>query len=143
MTRPISTMLLLTAAAALASCDTLRADPNHVVGVWGGPHVGLALQGGLGDVEFDCASGTIDEPLYPGPGGSFSLKRTYRAGAPGPVRVGQIFRSQSAVYSGRVTAGSARNAPREMTLRVTLEDGTDIGPFSLTEGGQPQLTRCL
>lgn len=142
MTRLVSTMLLLAAAGALGSCDTLRADPNHVVGIWGGPHIGLALQGGLADAEFDCASGTIDDPLYPGPDGSFSLKGTYRTGAPGPVKVGQIFRSQGAVYSGRISAGPA-NSARVMTLHVALEDGTTLGPFTLTEGSPPQLTRCL
>jgi hypothetical protein len=29
-----------------------------------------------------------------------------------------------------------------MTLNVTLEDGTPIGPFTLAEGTPPQITRC-
>jgi hypothetical protein len=29
-----------------------------------------------------------------------------------------------------------------MVLRVALEDGTTLGPFTLTEGAPPQLTRC-
>jgi hypothetical protein len=136
-------MLLAAGSLALASCSTLEGKPANVVGVWGGPHVGLEFQGGLADVQFDCASGTIDDPLYPGANGSFSLKGTYRTGTPGPVRVGQFFKSQGAVYSGQVTAGAAKNGPREMTLHVALDDGTNIGPFSLTEGAQPQLTRCL
>jgi hypothetical protein len=57
--------------------------------------------------------------------------------------VGQIFRSQDAVYSGRVTAGSAKNSRRVMTLQIALEDGTALGPFTLTEGSPPQVTRCL
>ncbi len=141
--RQVSTMLLAAGSLALVSCSTLEGKPANVVGVWGGPHAGLEFQGGLADVQFDCASGTIDDPLYPGPNGSFSLKGTYRTGTPGPVRVGQFFKSQSAVYSGQVTAGAAKNAPRTMSLNVTLEDGTSLGPFNLTEGASPQLTRCL
>lgn len=144
MMRRISKFLLLGAAAAApVSCDTAQVMGNHVVGMWGGPHAGLDLQGGLGDAEFDCAAGTIDDPLYPGPDGTFSLKGSYRAGAPGPVKVGQIFRSQGAVYSGRVSSGPGKNSPRVMTLQIALDDGTSLGPFNLTEGAPPQLTRCL
>lgn len=142
--RRISNILLFMAAPmALASCNTLSGKPDHVIGIWGGPHAGLDLQGGLAEVQFDCASGTIDDPLYPGPDGSFSLKGTYRTGAPGPVKVGQFFRSQSAIYSGKVTAAAIKNSPRVMTLNIALEDGISLGPFSLTEGVPPQLTRCL
>ena len=51
-------------------------------------------------------------------------------------RVGQIFKSQRASYSGQV----AKDA---MTLSVTIEDGTAMGPFTLTQGASPLLTRCL
>jgi len=138
-----SIMLLAAGSMAVASCSTLEGKPANIVGLWGGPHAGVEFQGGLADVQFDCASGTIDDPLYPGANGSFSLKGTYRTGTPGPVRVGQFFKSQSAVYSGQVTHGTGKNAPRAMTLQVTLEDGTSLGPFNLTEGAPPQLTRCL
>jgi hypothetical protein len=134
---------LLAAAMLLSGCQTLSADPNHVIGIWGGPHAGLDLQGGLADVQFDCASGTIDDPLYPSPDGSFSVKGTYRSGAPGPVRVGQFFKSQGAMFAGQVAKAPEKGAPRVMTLHVALEDGTALGPFTLTEGTPPQLTRCL
>lgn len=127
----------------LWACAPAEVQTNHVIGIWGGPHAGLQLQGGLGDAQFDCASGTIDDPLYPAADGSFSVKGTYRTGAPGPVRVGQFFKSQGAIFAGQITRGAAKNTPRVMTLHVTLEDGTAIGPFTLEEGTPPQLTRCL
>ena len=118
-----------------AGCETLGPQmPSHLLGVWGGPHASVEFTGGLADVQFDCASGTIDGPVPPA--GPFSIKGTYRAGAPGPIRVGQIFRSQPANFSGTVT----KNV---MTLNVALEDGTALGPFTLTEGQPPQITRCL
>src|SRR5690348_3546289 len=123
----------------LGGCETANVQTSHLIGIWGGPHAGLNLQGGLGDVQFDCASGTIDDPFYPGPDGSFSVKGTYRTGAPGPVRVGQFFKSQGATYAGQVTRGTAKNASRVMTLHVALEDGTTLGPFTLDEGAPPQL----
>lgn len=119
-----------------ASCSTLEAKPAYLIGGWGGPHVAMVFEGGLADVQFDCASGSIDTLVYPAKDGSFQAKGTYREGAPGPVRVGQIFRVQPATYSGNVTK-------ELMILNVELEDGTVVGPFNLTLGAQPQLTRCL
>jgi hypothetical protein len=133
----------LASAAILAwGCDTIPGEPEHVIGIWGGPHAGLEVQGGLADVQFDCASGTIDDPLYPAADGTFAVKGTYRTGAPGPIKVGEYFRSQGAVYSGQVTKAAAKTAPRSMTFRVALEDGTILGPFTVKQGQPPQLTRC-
>lgn len=126
----------------VAGCDTASGLPDHMVGMWGGPHVGAMFQGGLADVQFDCASATIDEPVYPAAEGAFVVKGTYRTGAPGPIKVGQFFKSQEATFAGKVTKG-AKGAPRTMVLTIALEDGTPLGPFALTEGSPPQVTRCL
>ena len=126
---------MLGAASVLVSgCATLQGKPEHLVGLWGGPHAAVEFEGGLADVQFDCASGTFDDPI--GLKGKFMVNGTYRTGASGPVRVGQIFKSQPARYSGEVVE-------HVMTLNVALEDGTALGPFTLTEGAAPQLTRCL
>jgi hypothetical protein len=130
------------AAIALTGCSSVPGVPDHLLGVWGGPHAAVSFQGGLAEVQFDCASGTIDDPITAAKDGSFSAKGTYRTGAPGPVKVGQFFKSQGAVYSGRI-AKAAREAPQVMTLNVALEDGTALGPFTLSEGTPPQITRCL
>jgi hypothetical protein len=125
------------ASVLISGCATLQGKPDHLVGLWGGPHAAIEFEGGLAEVQFDCASGTLDDPIVMGPdGGKFQVKGTYRAGAPGPVRVGQIFKSQPAGFSGEVVK-------HVMTLNVMLEDGTALGPFTLTEGSPPQLTRCL
>ena len=123
-------------AVLLATPAPTQAKPPNLVGPWGGPHVGIAFEGGLANVRFDCASGTIDVPVFPAKDGAFEARGTYRQGTPGPVRVGQIFRSQPATYAGKVTKDA-------MTLTVTMDDGTAAGPFNLTRGAAPQLTRCL
>lgn len=144
MNKRVATASLLSGALFLLSaCATMEGKPEHVVGTWGGPHAGATLAGGLGDVQFDCASGTIDDPIPITDVGSFSVKGTYRTGAPGPIKVGQFFKSQSALFSGQIARGTAKDAGRVMTLNVVLEDGTALGPFTLTEGAAPQLTRCL
>lgn len=130
-------------AMLLAGCATPGNASDHLLGIWGGPHAGASFQGGLADLTFDCASGTIDDPIYPAQDGAFSAKGKYRTGAGGPVKVGQFFKSQDATYSGQVATRAAKGSPRVMTLNVTLEDGTSVGPFTLTEGTPPQITRCL
>ena len=125
------------AAIALATgCATVEAKPAYMVGRWGGPHAEIAFDVGLAEVRFDCASGSMDLPVFPAKDGAFQVKGTYREGSPGPVRVGQIFRTQPATYSGTVVK-------EQMTLNVELEDGTLVGPFTLTMGAPGQLTRCL
>ena len=127
---------ILCALLLVSACATLDDKPDYLVGAWGGPHIGITFAGGLAEVELDCASGTIDGAIYPGKDGEFTAKGAIRMGAGGPVRVGQIFRSQRASYSGRVEEDV-------MTLTIRLEDGTASGPFTLAPGAQPQLTRCL
>jgi hypothetical protein len=124
----------LAAVAILAGCAAIPQKPVFLSGQWGGPHIDLLLEGGIGTVEFDCAGGTIDTNLAAS--GTFTAAGTYRAGQGGPVRVGQIFTSQRATYSGSV-------AGDQMTLSIRLEDGSTLGPFSLTRGAPGQLTRCL
>ena len=126
--------LALLPLIALTGCTAFDQGPMALKGMWGGPHIGVDLEGGLGSVQFDCAAGSIDQPIISG--GSFSVPGPYREGAAGPVRVGQIFTAKRATYSGTATKTT-------MTMSVTLEDGEVLGPFDLALGAPPQVTRCL
>lgn len=127
---------LLALSLALAACETLAPDLKPEYGHFGGPQIGIVLEGGSGKAEFDCASGTIDEPIFHAKEGVFSVKGTYRTGQSGPIKVGQIFRSQPATYAGSLVKD-------DMTMTVTLEDGDVLGPFTLRRGAPPELNRCL
>lgn len=129
-------LLPLAAALGLTACAGMPKPPTHLSGQWGGPHISLLLQGGLGTIEYDCASGTIDTVVNPAPDGRFTATGTHRPGQGGPVRVGQIFISHRATYSGTVEKD-------QMTFSGRLEDGTVLGPFTLTLGSQGELLRCL
>jgi hypothetical protein len=118
---------------ALARCVHPGEAPRSLVGLWGGQGIGLDIEGGVAAVQYDCAAGTIDQALPPQ--GPFSVQGTHRAGQVGQVRVGQIFTAQQATYSGQVIKD-------QMTLSVRLEDGTELGPFTLDYGVAPVLTRC-
>ena len=121
---------------ALAGCAAIPDKPPFLTGRWGGEHVGLVLEGGLGQLQFDCAAGTIDEPIAAGRDGPFLVQGTYLPGRGGPVRVGEIFVSKKAKYHGSVE----KNV---MQLSVAVDDGTMVGPFTLTKDALPQITRCL
>jgi len=119
---------------ALTGCMALDQGPMALKGSFGGSHIGLDMEGGLGAVQFDCAAGTIDQPIISG--GPFNVPGTYLPGQAGPVRVGQIFTVKRATYSGTATK-------TDITMTVTIEDGEVLGPYSLTLGAPPQITRCL
>ena len=121
-------------ALSLAGCAALPQKPPFLTDQWGGPHAGLTLEGGGGRLVFDCAAGTIDEPIANG--GAFEVQGTYMPGRGGPVRVGEIYISKKATYSGTVDKDV-------LQLNVALEDGEQLGPFTLTRGAPPQITRCL
>lgn len=126
---------IMLAGLLLAACGTLPGEPVTLSGAWGGKHIGLVLEGAIGTIEYDCASGTIDEPIM-AQDGPFTARGTHRADQGGPIRVGQIFRNHRATYSGTVEKD-------RMTLNVAVEDGTKLGPFTLVRGAVPQITRCL
>ncbi len=88
--------LLLFALPLVAGCAMIPQKATHLSGEWGGPHVGLVLEGGIGRLEYDFASGTIDEAIASGPEGRFTAEGTHVPGQGGPVRVGQIFKSHEA-----------------------------------------------
>ena len=131
MIRALSAGVALT---LLTGCAAMPQKDPFLFGLWGGPHLQLLFEGGIATAAFDCAGGTIDVPVAGE--GPFSAAGSYRAGQPGPVRVGQVFTSQRATYSGSVTKD-------QMNLTIVLEDQTVLGPFTLTKGAPGQLTRCL
>jgi hypothetical protein len=130
-------MRVIACAALLGLVATAgHAKPGYLRGNWGGEHVGIVFEGALATIEYDCASGTIDSIVQPGKDGRFIAKGTHRPGQGGPVRVGQIFTSFRASYSGDVRKD-------RMTLNVELENGTKLGPFTLIQNAAPQILRCL
>lgn len=127
---------LASALATLGGCAT-AAPGSPLTGNWGGEHVGLTLQEGGGQLVYDCASGTIAEPLIPVGDGTFSVTGTHTPGQGGPDRVGDVPPSHPARYSGRVDGNL-------MTLRVDVPSrDIAIGPLRLRRGEDPRLLRCL
>ena len=69
--------LLVAIAVASACHDPVAADP---IGTWGGTHIALIVTASDGTVEYDCATGTITEPVRVGSDGSFDAAGTFSPG---------------------------------------------------------------
>jgi hypothetical protein len=130
--RPFAVIALLFAAACtdpLTSADLL--------GEWGGEHIGLTVLAAGATLEYDCASGTIDEPLNPDASGRFEARGTFVPGKGGPAIEGEEPVRYPALYQG-TTDGET------MTLGVTrLDTGESLGTFVLALGAPPRVFRCL
>lgn len=125
--------IVLLAGATCATQPTGPIPPSE----WGGQHIGLLVLTGGATIEYDCASGTIDEPLTVDSRGGFTAMGTHTRGHGGPAMIGEILDRRPARYTGSTDGTS-------MTLRVTLtDDGQSLGAFTLTRGASPAVVKCL
>ena len=103
---------------------------------WGGEHVRIEFNKGEARVAFDCAHGTITDPLKTDPEGHFALNGTYVREGPGPIRLNVPRVSQPARYSGTIKG-------EEMSLSVTLNNNSqELGTFTLTRGSEGLIRKC-
>ena len=103
-------------------------------GSWGGEHVALDVTSTGGRAEFDCAHGTLAQPLALDSNGQFGVTGTFtREG--GPTFEGQP--EVPARYSGRLQGAM-------LTLTVTLSGSSQpLDTFTLAQGRTPTITKCL
>lgn len=106
-------------------------------GTWGGDHISMEVTEEGAEVEFDCAHGTISEPLRVDREGKFSAKGTHVRERVGPIRVGNDDKGEPVIYSGTTDGKTA-------TFTIT-NSATDevIGTFSLTLGKRSRIHKCL
>ena len=128
---------ILLALLLPCGCMTASSASPALVGQWGGQHIGLEVGPAGGRVDYDCAAGTIDEPLSTDAGGRFRARGTHTPGQGGPARIGEVPEKYPAIYQGRVSGD-------RMTLTVDVPARSlQLGPFALRRGAQPMLLRCL
>lgn len=125
--------ILLLAGATCSTPPTGPLPPSE----WGGQHIGLVVLTGGATIEYDCARGTIDEPITVGPEGSFAAIGTHTREHGGPAMIGETPDRHPARYTGSTDGKSMR-------LNVTLtDDDQDLGTFTLTRGAAPAVVKCL
>ena len=123
-------------AVGLMACTSGGTAADLVpTGSWGGEHVRLTVSDTGGNVEFDCAHGTLDAPLKVDTEGRFDVPGSLvREG--GPVMPGREGDKQSVRYSGRLDGSS-------MDLNLLAEAGDSMGSFRLKLGDRGKLLKCL
>ena len=133
--RLIRSFACVAAFATLASCGNPTA-PNPL-GDWGGTHVALTLTPTGGTAEYDCAHGSVIEPVRVDADGSFDARGTFVLEHGGSIRIDETLPTFPARYAGFIVGDV-------MTLTVTRTDSAiAIGTFSLQRGGQARVVKCL
>lgn len=129
--RVLPLLFVVACAANPGGASRLERVPN---GEWGGQHVRLTVTDAGATIEFDCAHGSLDEPLLLDTSGHFDVKGRLVAEG-GPVQKDEAENARPARYRGESDG-------QHMSLQVTLESGQDAGTFSLTRGGPARLFKC-
>jgi len=87
-------------------------------------------------LDFDCASGTITEPIVLDSAGKFSAKGLYARHHPGPTREEENNNGQPATYSGVVD-------DENLSLTITfVKNSENAGNFTLAHGKLGRIRRC-
>ncbi|MBF6614472.1 MAG: hypothetical protein IVW55_15255 [Chloroflexi bacterium] len=105
-------------------------------GTWGGEHIALTVTDKGATVEYDCAHGTISQPIMLDSNGQFDVVGThvYESGVAG----GQDQVTHPARFTGTLNQGV-------LALHVTVTDQPNqpAGNYKLTLGKQPSLFKCM
>ena len=108
-----------------------------LAGTWGGEHISLTVLDSTANLEFDCAHGTIDEPISIDTEGNFEVTGIYVIEHGGPIRIDETLEKYPSLYKGRIEG-------KKMTLILILKDTeTEIDTFWLTRGAEPIIYKCL
>ena len=108
-----------------------------LAGNWGGEHISLTVLDSTANLEFDCAHGTIDEPISVDTEGNFEVTGIYVIEHGGPIRIDETLEKYPSLYKGRIEG-------KKMTLILILKNTeTEIDTFWLTRGAEPIIYKCL
>ena len=129
-----------------ASKNRRKARPSVAVGDWGGRNIRLSVTENGATIEYDCANGTIEQPLLLDRDGRFDVRGTVQLETGGAVTGISIQEegkpataapdSARARYRGQVRG-------RTMSLLVELTGNkTKFGTFSLIHSATPRLFKC-
>jgi hypothetical protein len=135
----IDRFLILPIVAAILlqlSTGSTPMSQRKISGLWGGQGISMEATDSGATLDFDCASGTITEPIVPDSAGKFSVKGRYARQRPGPTREDENTEGQPANYSGVVDR-------ENLTLTITLTKNSEkVGDFKLAHGKIGRIRRC-
>ena len=118
-----------------------RVAPKNIIKTvpaetWGGEHVRIEFNNVEARDDFDCAHGTITDPLKTDPEGHFALNGTYVREGPGHHSPQRTACGPTSRYSGTIKG-------EEMSLSVTHNNNSqELGTFTLTRGSEELIRKC-
>ncbi len=133
----MKTFLSLAVFLLAATCSSAPAASGGralAEGAWGGPHVQMTVGRDGATLEFDCAHGTIQNPIVVGKDGRFQVSGRFAPEHGGPVRDDEE-NGRPAVYKGRLEGET-------LSLEIAYESGDAVGTFELVLGRATRLTKC-
>ena len=139
MVRAVRVLSLVALLTPIAACQMPTGTNGERVaaGTWGGDHIRLDVTASGATTEYDCAHGTIDEPIVVDDQGRFSVSGTHTPEHGGPIRVDDPQDRHPALYDGRVVGDTM-----EVTVTVT-DTGQRVGQFMLFLNHPARLVKCL
>jgi len=127
-------ILPIVVAVVLSSSTTM--SQRKISGLWGGQGISMEVSDSGATLDFDCASGSITEPIAPDSAGKFSVKGRFARQHPGPTREDENNAGEPAIYSGVVDG-------ENLTLTITLTKNSEkAGSFTLAHGKIGRIRRC-
>jgi hypothetical protein len=124
-------LVLMVAGLAISKPRRIRLS----TGQWGGQHIRIDVGARSATIGYDCASGTIDEPLMIDSKGRFTWHGTHHRQRPGPTRKNDQGSNRPAAYSGFVKGDT-------MTLTVKLSDTDEVQTYTLKRGAFGRVFEC-
>jgi hypothetical protein len=125
-------LILAALATACGNSSDSPMAPDPITGMWGGDRVRLTLAANGGQLDFDCAHGTLTSALTTRDDGTFTVPGFYQVEG-GPAR--DPIERQPTTFSGRITGNT-------MTISFTV-NSQPLGPYTLTRDREAILRRCL
>ncbi len=128
---------ILAMIAMTASPSDAATKAKTLSGVWGGDRMILTMRPKSGEIDMDCASGTISSKIILDAKGRFVVRGTFEQHFPGPVRAEDFAaRGKPVAYSGQVVGNTLK-------LAITRPGSAETQNYTLRQGEKPKLVRCL
>ncbi len=133
--------LLVVLAGALVLIGPAAANPTQEQEsessvVWGGRDINMQVTPQGATLEFDCAHGSVLEPIKANAKGEFAARGTYTPEHGGPVTLANPPRDLPALYKGTIHGDT-------MHLEVVVTDkDQQPQPFTLTRGKHGRVVKC-
>jgi hypothetical protein len=129
----VGTLLLV---SQLAANPQRGQDASASPDVWGGNDINMEMTAQGADLEFDCASGSVLEPIKANAKGEFAVRGTYTPQHGGPITLANPPRELPATYKGTINGDT-------MWLEIMLADkDQQPQPFTLTRGKAGRVVKC-